>query len=95
MSENEDIAMSNATKETEEVVEKETSKEPLPEFVEINDSFDSIEIDTVLEKIAKTNELEVTWEELQPKLESLIAKVNIAFTKNFQKTHVFFFLEAI
>lgn len=76
MSENEDTTMSSATKEPEQVVEKETTvSNALPEFVEINDSFDSIEIDNVLETIAKTNELPVTWKELQPKLESLISKV--------------------
>lgn len=68
--------MNDTTQETEQVVEKEvTSMVTLPEFVEINDSFDSIEIDAVLRRIAETNELEVPWKELQPKLESLISKV--------------------
>ncbi|KAI8637252.1 PPP4R2-domain-containing protein [Parasitella parasitica] len=45
-----------------------------PDLVEINDAFDNLEINPMLKSIAATNELNVTWQELQLILETLVKK---------------------
>lgn len=45
------------------------------EHVEIGTNFDAIHIDPILVHIAKTNQLDISWEKLQRILDSLINKV--------------------
>lgn len=55
--------------------EPEMSEEARAKHVEISTNFDDIQVDPVLVHIAKTNQLDVTWEKLQRILDSLINKV--------------------
>jgi hypothetical protein len=45
-----------------------------PDFIKIDDSFENLEINSVLKSIAKTNELDISWESLQQILQALISK---------------------
>lgn len=56
--------------------EPELSDEARSKHVEISTNFDDLEIDPVLVHIAKTNQLDITWEKLQRILDSLINKVS-------------------
>lgn len=46
-----------------------------PDLVEIGDAFDTIAIHDSLAQIAKTNQLDLTWEELARLLETLLDEV--------------------
>lgn len=72
---NGDDSLSSATVELDDTAELKNVKRP--DLVEIKDSFDKLEINPILKAIAETNELTVTWQELQPILDTLIKKVFI------------------
>lgn len=61
----------------EDTVSLSPGPEPIrrPDHIEIGNSFDAIEVDDVLQSIAKTNKLSTTWESLQLILDTLISKV--------------------
>ncbi|GAN02215.1 hypothetical protein MAM1_0018c01656 [Mucor ambiguus] len=69
---NGDESLSSTTVDLDDTVE--VKKVNRPDLVEINDAFDDIEISPVLKSIAETNELAITWQELQKILDSLIKK---------------------
>lgn len=75
---NGDDSLSSATVELDDTAELKSVKRP--DLVEIKDSFDKLEINPILKTIAETNELTVTWQELQPILDTLIKKVFINTT---------------
>ncbi|CEP11682.1 hypothetical protein [Parasitella parasitica] len=71
---NGDENISSTSIELDDTVE--LKKVNRPDLVEINDAFDNLEINSTLKTIAATNELAVSWQELQLILESLIKKQN-------------------
>lgn len=70
---NGDESLSSTTLDLDDTVE--VKKVNRPDLVEINDAFDDLEIKPVLKSIAETNELAITWQELQKILDALINKV--------------------
>lgn len=70
---NGDESLSSTTVDLDDTVE--VKKVIRPDLVEINDAFDDLEINPVLKSIAETNELAITWQELQKILDSLVKKV--------------------
>ncbi|CAO3653563.1 unnamed protein product [Mucor fragilis] len=69
---NGDESLSSTTVDLDDTVE--VKKVIRPDLVEINDAFDDLEINPVLKSIAETNELAITWQELQKILDSLVKK---------------------
>ncbi|KAF1802864.1 PPP4R2-domain-containing protein [Mucor lusitanicus] len=69
---NGDESLSSTTLDLDDTVE--VKKVNRPDLVEINDAFDDLEIKPVLKSIAETNELAITWQELQKILDALINK---------------------
>ncbi|KAK4514598.1 uncharacterized protein ATC70_002197 [Mucor velutinosus] len=69
---NGDENLSSATVDLDDTVE--VKKVNRPDLVEINDAFDDLDINPALKSIAETNELAITWRELQKILDSLIKK---------------------
>lgn len=70
---NGDESLSSTTVDLDDTVE--VKKVNRPDLVEINDAFDDLEINPILKSIAGTNELTITWQELQKILDLLIKKV--------------------
>ncbi|KAL9552291.1 hypothetical protein MBANPS3_003829 [Mucor bainieri] len=69
---NGDESLSSATVDLDDTVE--VKKVVRPDLVEINEAFDDIKTNPVLKSIAETNELTITWQELQKILDTLIKK---------------------
>ncbi|KAL7329751.1 hypothetical protein PS15p_204795 [Mucor circinelloides] len=69
---NGDESLSSTTVDLDDTVE--VKKVNRPDLVEINDAFDDLEINPILKSIAGTNELTITWQELQKILDLLIKK---------------------
>jgi len=70
---NGDESLSSTTVDLDDTVE--VKKVNRPDLVEINDAFDDLEINPILKSIAGTNELTITWQELQKILDLLVKKV--------------------
>lgn len=61
--------------ETVAATQLENIKKNQPDLVEIGDALDGIQINEALVQIAKTNQLDMSWEQLQRILDSLINEV--------------------
>lgn len=70
---NGDESLSSTTVDLDDTIE--VKKVNRPDLVEINDAFDDLEINPILKSIAGTNELTITWQELQKILDLLVKKV--------------------
>ena len=65
------------TNEPKEEVSTQPTIDTRPEHIEIGNTFDNVEVDPVLVKIAETNQLDISWEKLQRILDALVDKVYI------------------